>query len=148
MLKENEKAMGRGEPKPVRKKWIRWVPVVICLCVFAAGFLFWQSQKDKAISDCSPLHEDEIYPAVMIGEKLYEWRRGAAVCEEMPEGCLYYGQVLHVVKEKPEHDCEFASVFSVSGDIFTIPGGECAYLRLTTEWMTDRIIAFDMVKTG
>jgi len=141
-------ASARCEAKPVRKKWISWVPIIVCLCILAAGFLFWQNQKDKVISNCSPLHEDKIYPTVMIGGKLYEWRRGASVCEEMPEDCLYYRQVMHVVKEKPERDCEFASVFSVSGDIFTIPGGECAYLRLSMDWMTDRVIIFDLVKTG
>ena len=89
----------------------------------------------------------DIYPTVMVDGKLYEWRKGRAICETVPEDLVYYGQVTHVVEKHPKNDCEFASVFNLSGDIYICPSDGCVYICVTTDWMNDTFVVFDPVKT-
>lgn len=88
---------------------------------------------------------DEVYPTVMVNGALYEWHRGSAVhFEGIPDGCAYYGEVLHTDAETPQADGEFASLFPVSGTIYTVPGNEDeVYLQLTTDWMEETVVQFD-----
>ena len=73
--------------------------------------------------------DTEIYPTVMVDGRLYEWRKGRALCNELP------------------NDCEFVSVFSVSGQIYTIvENDEFVCLRLTTDWLNEAAVIFDLVE--
>ena len=89
----------------------------------------------------------EIYPAVMVEGQVYEWRRGTAICEALPEDCVYYGEVSHAEGDVPANDCDFVSVFLVSGQIYTVPNDAGRiYLCLTTDWMENSVVVFDIVK--
>ncbi len=128
-------------------QWTKWASLAACLCVLILGALVWQSIDMWHGAGTLP-GADEVYPTVMVDGKLYEWRRGKAVCDALPENCAYYGQVIHVGGNSPEGDCEFASTFLVDGDIYTIQEGECVYICLTTDWLVDTIIVFDLLQTG
>lgn len=88
---------------------------------------------------------DQVYPTVMVDGALYEWHRGSAIAfSGLPEGSEYYGEISHTDEETPRTDGEFASLFPVSGAIYTVPGDDAAvYLRLTTDWMEDAVVRFD-----
>ena len=91
----------------------------------------------------------DIYPTVMVEGQLYEWRKGRAICVTVPEDLVYYGEVTYVYGNTPTKDCEFRSVFMVSGQIYTVPGDdELVYLRLTTDltpdWLNDTVVIFDL----
>ena len=44
---------------------------------------------------------------------------------------------------------ELMAVFKVSGQIYTVPGEhDRVYLCVTTNWLTDKVVAFDLVKNG
>ena len=88
---------------------------------------------------------DEVYPTVMLGDALYEWRRGSAICfDGLPDGSVYYGEVSHTDAPSPQRSGEFASLFPVEGEIYTVPGSDdVVYLLLTTDWMEDTVVAFD-----
>ena len=89
----------------------------------------------------------DIYPTVMVDGKLYEWRKGRAIVVTVPEDLVYYGEVSYVYGKTPAKDCEFASVFKLSGDIYICPSDGCVYICVTTYWMTDTFVVFDQVKT-
>ncbi len=89
----------------------------------------------------------KIYPTIMVQDHLYEWRKGAAICNELPDDCVYYGELIHVEGEKPNNDSEFVSVFSVSGQIYTMPQTDTIiYLCLTTDWLDNTVVVFDFVE--
>ena len=88
----------------------------------------------------------EIYPTIMVDGQLYEWRKGTAICNELPSDCVYYGELTHVEGKVPSNDREFVSVFTVSGQIYIVPENDsCVYLCLTTEWLTETVVVFDLV---
>ena len=90
--------------------------------------------------------DTEIYPTVMVDGRLYEWRRGAAVCNGLPIDSVYYDEIIHVEGEIPGNDCEFVSTFSVSGKIYTIvENDEFVCLCLTTDWLNEAVVIFDLV---
>lgn len=99
---------------------------------------------------------DEIYPTVMVNGSLYEWRRGRAILDEVPEGAAYYGPVDHIAGKTPEKDGEFASAFAVTGEIYywpkkpSIPEASCVYLVLSSgdDWLEETVVAFDKVPEG
>ena len=88
---------------------------------------------------------DQVYPTVMVEGALYEWHKGSAIqFQGLPGGCAYYGEVRHTDAETPQSDGEFASLFPVSGTIYTVPGdADVVYLQLTTDWMEDTVVQFD-----
>lgn len=89
---------------------------------------------------------DKIYPTVMAGGTLYEWRRGRAVLDALPDLAIYYADIEHSDNETPEKDGEFVSVFDAEGGIYTLPeDSSCVYLLLTTDWMEETAVVFDQV---
>ncbi|MBR4725053.1 MAG: hypothetical protein IK071_04640 [Lachnospiraceae bacterium] len=87
-----------------------------------------------------------IYPTVMVNGKLYEWHWGIALCI-LPKDSVYYGEINHIDGKSPSKDCEFVSYFPVSGQIYTISeNSDCVYLLLTTDWMENQAVVFDLVK--
>ena len=125
---------------------LRWGAVAACLCLIIVGALVWRDDSSPSGSGGTLMGADEIYPTVMVDGKLYEWRRGAAICDSLPDGSVYYGEVTHSAVQTPSENCEFVSVFPVSGQIYTVPDdGECVYLLLTSVWMSETVVVFDLV---
>lgn len=92
----------------------------------------------------------DIYPTVMVEGQRYRWK--SVPLEDVPDDGVYYGDVTYVYGETPKKDCEFMSVFMVSGQIYTIPGNdESVYLRLTTDltpgWLNETVVIFTLEQT-
>ncbi|WP_350336523.1 hypothetical protein QMP28_06115 [[Clostridium] symbiosum] len=87
----------------------------------------------------------EIYPAVMVEDKVYEWHRGKAILEKLPDNSAYYGEINHIKNDYPNQNCEFVSNFSVSGQIYTVPNDtNKIYLCITTDWLSNSVVIFDI----
>lgn len=86
----------------------------------------------------------------MVEGRLYQWRLGAAIYgEDLPESCIYYGDIRHIEGAQPEADGEFAPAFAVSGEICIYPDAMWAvYLRMTTDWLENTTVIFDEVETA
>lgn len=136
--------------KKKKNIWLKWGAVAACLCLVIVGIMTWQSTNIQPQDSAGTLMgADEIYPTVMVEGQLYEWRRGAAICSELPNNCVYYGDLNHVEGQTPTNNYEFVSVFSVSGQIYTVlESSDCVYLCLTTEWMDNTVVAFDLVQAS
>lgn len=88
----------------------------------------------------------DIYPTVMADGKLYHWK---TTLDELPEGSEYYGEITYVLAERPVKNGELMAVFKVSGQIYTVPGEhDQVYLCVTTNWLTEKVVAFELVKNG
>lgn len=90
-----------------------------------------------------------IFPTVKVNGQLYRWKMALALIEDFPESTVYYGDVKYVYGKTPRKDCEFMSVFMVSGEIYTVPDNdEYVYLRLTTdltpEWLNETVVIFEL----
>ena len=139
--------------KAKKRQWVKWVSLAACLCVLLLGTVVWKNMDSTQPSTRPPkgggtLPGDmEVYPTVMVDGKLYEWRKGRAICETVPEDLVYYGRVIHVEGKRPQNDCEFVSTFDISGDIYICPSDGCVYICVTTDWMEDTFVVFDPVKT-
>ena len=138
--------------KAKKRQWVKWVSLAACLCVLLLGTVVWKNMDSTQPSTRPPqsggtlLGDTEVYPTVMVDGELYEWRKGRAICETVPEDLVYYGKVTHVVEKHPKNNCEFASVFNLSGDIYICPSDGCVYICVTTYWMKDTFVVFDPVK--
>lgn len=135
----------RKTKKPV---WLKWGAMAACLCLVIGLAMpaALKILKPKDDSAGTLIGAAEIYPTVMVNGQLYEWRKGAAIRAELPNNSAYYGEVTHVEGKTPTNDCEFVSVFSVSGQIYTISeSDECVYLCLTTDWMNETVVVFDLM---
>ena len=130
--------------------WLKWGAMAACLCLVAVGVMTWKSVNTQPDNSAGTLMgADEIYPSVMVEEQLYEWRRGVAICNELPNNCVYYGELTHVEGQTPTNNCEFVSVFSVSGQIYTLSeNSDCVYICLTTEWMDKTVVVFDLAQSS
>ena len=92
----------------------------------------------------------DIYPTVKVNGQLYQWKR--LLIEDFPENAVHHGDVKYVYGKTPRKDCEFMSVFVVSGEIYTVPDNdEWIYLRLTTDlspdWLNETVVIFELVQT-
>jgi hypothetical protein len=106
-----------------------------------------QTQPDNSTGPGTLPGADEIYPTIMVEGNLYEWRKGAAISSELPDDCVYYGELIHVEGETPNNNNEFVSVFSVSGQIYTVSQTDTVvYLCLTTDWLENTVVVFDLVE--
>jgi hypothetical protein len=106
-----------------------------------------QTQQDNSTGPGTLPGADEIYPTIMVEGNLYEWRKGAAISSELPDDCVYYGELIHVEGETPNNNNEFVSEFSVSGQIYTVPQTDTVvYLCLTTDWLENTVVVFDLVE--
>ena len=129
--------------------WVKWVAMAACLCLivsFAIPTILDVLNPNKEGAG-TLVGDTEIYPTVMVEGHLYEWRKGVALCNQLPNNSVYYGDITHIDGETPTKDCEFVSVFQVSGQIFTVSENNgCVYLCLTTDWLTETVVVFDLVK--
>ena len=139
--------------------WVKWGAAAACLCLVIIGvFVIKNILSQHASNDIADFSEGEgagtllgageIYPTLMVNNCLYEWHKGAAILDSLPEGSVYYGEVVHVDGETPANDREFVSVFPASGQIYTEQGNEdCVYVVLTTSWLSDRVVRFDLCRS-
>ena len=105
-----------------------------------------EARKDAQAASGGTLYgADQVYPTVMVNGAKYEWHRGDAIqFSGLPDGCEAYGEIVHTEAETPQADGELASLFPVSGTIYTVPADETVvYLRLTTDWMENAVVQFD-----
>lgn len=138
-------AMNKKKSRPV---WLKWGAMVACLCLVVGLTIptILNTVNPNEGSAGTLMGDTEIYPTIMVDGQLYEWRKGAAICNELPNDSVYYGELTHVEGETPRNDCEFVSVFSVSGQIYTISENDkCVYLCLTTDWLNETFVVFDLV---
>jgi len=128
----------------------QWGIIAACLCLVVIGVMMWNhTPPTHPYAEGTLIGAEEIYPTVMVSGQLYEWRKGSAIRSELPNNSVYYGDIAHVAGQTPMNDCEFVSVFSVSGQIYTVSeANNCVYLCLTTEWMNNTIVVFDLVTTN
>jgi hypothetical protein len=135
--------------KAKKRQWIKWVSLAACLCVLLVGAAVWKNMgsTQPPKSGGTLPGDTEVYPTVMVDGKLYEWRKGRAICVTVPEDLVHCGQIIHVDKNRLKNDCEFRAIFDVSGDIYICPSDGCVYICITTDWMEDTFVVFDPVKT-
>lgn len=89
---------------------------------------------------------DEIYPTVMVDGEFYEWRKGRAIQDKLPDSSNYEANIEHSNENIPTEDYEFVSTFDVTGEIYTIPDdNSCVYLLISTDWMQESVVVFDKV---
>lgn len=131
------------------KRWIKWAIPAACFCALILCAHIWKPVDTPQIEYVGeqPFGFDEVYPTVMVDGKLYEWRKGMAIYDTLPETCVYYGQVKCVGRNSPEGDCEFTAAFMAEGDIYKCQEDECVYICLTTDWLEDTVVAFDLLRT-
>lgn len=104
--------------------------------------------------NCTMLGEDLIYPTILIGKDMYEWRRGKAILLDvrgnflpLPGGLKYYGEIVHGESKIPTRDREMVSVFAARGTIYLDPeNGDIVYIQLFTDWLNEAIVIFDKVE--
>ena len=126
----------------MRKRMAFILAVIIAISLIGCG-----DTVSHADSADNLMGDSEIYPTVMVDGRLYEWRRYMALCNGLPNDCIYYGEIIHVEGETPGNDCEFVSAFPVSGQIYTIlENDEFLCLSLTTNWLKEAVVAFDLVE--
>ena len=88
----------------------------------------------------------DIYPTVMVDGQFYHWK---TTLDELPDDSEYYGEITYSFAETPTKNGELMAVFKVSGQIYTVPGEhDRVYLCVTTNWLTEKVVAFDLVKNG
>ena len=89
---------------------------------------------------------DEIYPTVMVEGQLYEWRRGSAILDKLPDSSNYEANIEHSNEKIPTGNYEFVYTFEVTGEIYTNPDdNSCVYLLISTDWIQEGVVAFDKV---
>ena len=147
-----EAADGRAAGK--KRSRVRWGVTAACLCLAVLAGWFALGRGD-ARPDGGGIDGDsagtlpgaaEIYPAVMVENRLYEWRRGAAIAQTLPQDSVYYGEIRHAGGKTPNGNGEFVSTFDAAGQIYTRPDDpNSVYLVLTTDWMKETVVAFDLV---
>ncbi len=89
----------------------------------------------------------EIFPQVMVNGDVYYWYLGKnkwllrhvfmkwkqpVFVRELPEDCVYYGEIKHVPGDKPTENCEMVSVFPASGQIYVFPDDPTLCLLVLT----------------
>lgn len=136
------------QKKKTTSVWLKWGAMAVCLCLVVSLVIpiVVNTIKPKDDSAGTLMGDTEIYPTVMVDGQLYEWRKGAAICEGLPNDSVYYGELTHIDGQNPTRDGEFVSIFSVSGQIYTISENDaCVYLCLTTDWLNETVVVFDLV---
>lgn len=156
--------------EPVSREWVKWVSIAACLVlVFSLGrgiFRTGSKTTDSAtsgsyntststgsmmgnnsdtVSDTSNEGttsdggEELVSAAVMVSGVIYEWD---AECDALPENAVFYGEIVCVDASVPENDCELASEFDVTGEIYTSDSDDAVYLVVTTDWLEETVIRF------
>ena len=129
-------------------KRLRWIVLAACLCIVLGGALIvYQRHFCKTSYYQSTLiGAAEIYPTVMADGRLYEWHKGAAILEDLPKDCTLYRNINHIKGKTPQKNGDFVSIFQVIGQIYKSSDERCIYLKLTTDWMQNAVVKFDLVE--
>ena len=94
-------------------KRILWGTIIIFLFLAGCG-------TDSESGNPTLPGADEIYPMVMVEGSLYEWRRGRAVLDNLPDA---------------------------EGEIYADSDDSSVYLLISTDWIQEKAIIFDRVST-
>lgn len=129
-------------------KRFRWLALAACLCIVLGGGLIIYQRHFRKVSyyQSTLIGAAEIYPTVMADGRLYEWHKGAAILDELPKDCTLHGNINHIKGKTPQKNGDFVSVFQVTGTIYTTKDKSNIYLKLTTDWMQNAIVKFDLVE--
>ena len=129
------------------KKWIAFFLVFFLVIVIIFSIYRMHALNERSVSTSMILTRGtDIYPSVQVNGELYEWRKGSAIIRDLPDGVLYYGELIHVEGVTPNSDSEFVSVFDASGQIYITENScENIYICLTTSWLESAIVIFDHV---
>lgn len=132
-------------PETTKKKriniWIKCMAAVVGFYIVMLGTMVWYEfyKEQHPMTGDEHSYFYEIYPTVMVDGEFYEWD---SICRKLPEDCVFYGEINHTTKNVPLNNCEFVSVFSAEGEIYTTPDEACVYLKLTTYWLNDTVVKF------
>ncbi|MCI5795682.1 MAG: hypothetical protein MR019_02265 [Ruminococcus sp.] len=125
-----------------------YLSIAFVICV-AAAILIWRGIQNHKTGYRSTLPgAEKVYPTVMVDGSLYEWYKGAAICDDLPQDCVFYGDIKYVAKKTPKNDCEFSAAFDAEGQIYKVPDEASVYLVLTTYWLSNTVVKFDAVSTA
>ncbi len=128
----------------IRVRMKRIVLFLLTLCLLA-GFAGCAGPVESAeLTGPTLPGAMEVYPTVMVNDRLYEWHRGKAV-NRVPsiEGSVYYGDLIETGGHTPHENGEFAALFSASGQIYTLPDDEdIVYIKISTDWMEGVFVKF------
>lgn len=125
----------------LKKKMLIFL-TIIGLVAFFAGFIL----NDKKKYEGTLLGAEEIYPTVMVDNKLYQWHKGIAICDNLPATCEYYGQINHMNDSLPNKNYDFSSTFECEGEIYITTNIEFVYIKLNTAWLNHAIVQFDLIE--
>lgn len=128
--------------------WHKWGVLASCFCLTAfiiTTFCIIRLHRNKGNGTLPGA--EEIYPTVMVNDKLYEWYKGEgnAIYSKLPDDCKFYGEIYHTKEIIPKNNCGFASVFDVSGEIYTTSSNNFIYLKLTTSWTENTVVKFELI---
>lgn len=128
--------------------WIVCGSSAAFFCIWMLGFMAWHGFQilypvlHPMVGVISPPGADKINPTVMVDGEFYNW---AGTCKKLPEDCSLYGEINHSIKKWPQNDRELVSLFWAEGEIYTTPDENCVYLRLTTSWLDDTVVKFELI---
>ena len=134
------------------------VIVAILLCVIIGGTILKikRSNHEERIGESSGTipGADEIYPTILIDGNYYEWKRGRAILMDYAGRPLplsgeteYYGEIIHTDNDYPTMDKELVCTFNVTGSVYINPKEKSSiYLVISTDWMTDTVVVFDLIE--
>lgn len=143
LLERSETA--RKNKIPIWHKWGAFASCFFLAVILITTFCIIGLNRNKG-SGTLPGAE-KIYPTVMVNDKLYEWYKGEgnAIYSKLPDDCKFYGEIYHTKEIIPKNNCGFASVFDVSGEIYTTSSNDFIYLKLTTSWTEDTVVKFELI---
>ena len=96
--------------------------------------------EHKADDDPVPYGAGEIYPTVKVRGKLYEWHKGAAIYNRIPDGYIYYNEINHISGKVPVSECDFVSAFDATGQIYISGKEDAVYIRMDADWLKSTVI--------
>lgn len=121
-------------------KRILWGTIIIFLFLTGCG-------TDSESGNPTLPGADEIYPTVMVEGNLYEWRRGRAVLDNLPDSAEYVADIEHSSEKVPTKNYELVSTFDAEGEIYADSDDSSVYLLISTDWIQEKVIIFDRVST-
>ena len=124
-------------------KKIKWLTIIICIYAIVITVMYHYEAIDMIGEPIRPIGSEQIYPTIMVNDTTYFWDY---YCNELPEDCVFYGEINHTLEKVPEENCELVCVFCAEGEVYTRAYDEKVYLVMDTYWMEDAIVAFSMYK--
>ena len=153
-----------GQSDPVRERKAKTKRTVAILCIFlvivGVRYSALRTKRLNAIMAGGSSYESipgehTLYPKIAVNGEIYWWYKGEnkwmlrhvfwkwkkpGVVSELPEDCVWYGEIKHVPGNKPTDDCEMVSIFPASGQIYVFPDDPSVCFVVITALALDREI--------